>query len=419
MYPAIKDWLRYVNDSPRGGGWRSLTELPLIYFEPDPDASGALDPRAAKVYGDGLEPVPELEVRLRRRCPTADTWEGSSGIDRPSTAAFDTAIRTAGGEGIGSDFGEFSAGVAEWRAPDAPFRRRRTCRTSSAAAAHHERRRRRDRHGPPDLRPLRRAADTARSAWPRVCRGALPRSRWSLARAHRRRPRDDRAAPAAERRRGRCDDRRPSVVLRLGRPHHRGPRELRRLGWPWSDYRGDWDWSRDGSSSTRASPRHGLPGVTAPPRGRRGAGHDTARVTVSFSEPVSGVDEDHSSCAPGGRRVRARSSTRAAHAPPRSRRPSRSPTPPATPCTWPARSSTQARTGSRRPTGPSPRCGGPARIASRVPAAVARQRPAQLHRGPAPGRPAVGRRQGSIRPGPRAACRSRAESLEPPSSSSG
>ena len=48
MYPAIKDWLRFLNDSSSGGGWRSLTELPLTYFEPNPDSDGAPDPRTAK-----------------------------------------------------------------------------------------------------------------------------------------------------------------------------------------------------------------------------------------------------------------------------------------------------------------------------------------------------------------------------------
>ena len=52
MYPEIKDWLRFVNDRAPGDGWRSLSHLPLTYFEPDPDAEGAPDRRTAKPYGD-------------------------------------------------------------------------------------------------------------------------------------------------------------------------------------------------------------------------------------------------------------------------------------------------------------------------------------------------------------------------------
>jgi hypothetical protein len=122
LYPAIKDWLRYVNDGSRGGGWRSLTELPLTYFEPNPDGEGALDPRTAKVYGDVVwNQFLSEKYGAAGDALQLDTWELSHGIDRPSTAAFDTAIRTAGGPGISSDFGEFSAAVAEWKALDSRF----------------------------------------------------------------------------------------------------------------------------------------------------------------------------------------------------------------------------------------------------------------------------------------------------------
>ena len=122
MYPEIKDWLRFINDSPRGGGWRSLTELSLTYLEPDPDGAGALDPRVAKPYGD----VVWNQFLSSKYGEGGDgiqigSWENSNGIEAPSTNAFDTAIRAAGGDGLSTDFAGFSAAVAEWRVPQAPF----------------------------------------------------------------------------------------------------------------------------------------------------------------------------------------------------------------------------------------------------------------------------------------------------------
>ncbi len=122
MYPEIKDWLRFIDDRATGGGWRSLTELPLTYFEPNPDGPGALDPRTAKVYGDVVwnqflsSKYGSAGDALQRA-----TWERSNGLDYPSTDAFDQAIRAAGGPGIAEDFAEFSAAVAEWQVPASPF----------------------------------------------------------------------------------------------------------------------------------------------------------------------------------------------------------------------------------------------------------------------------------------------------------
>ena len=122
MYPAITDWLRFLNDRTSGDGWRSLTELPLTYFEPDPDGVGALDPRTAKPYGD----VVWNQFLSTKYGPAGDalqlaTWESSRGIEFASTDAYETAIRDAGGASFSQDFGEFAAAVAEWGVPDAPF----------------------------------------------------------------------------------------------------------------------------------------------------------------------------------------------------------------------------------------------------------------------------------------------------------
>jgi len=122
MYPEIKDWLRFLDDRATGGGWRSLTELPLTYFEPNPDGPGALDPRTAKVYGDVVwnqflsSKYGSAGDALQRA-----TWERSNGFEYASTDAYDEAIRAAGGSGIAEDFAEFSAAVSEWQAPASPF----------------------------------------------------------------------------------------------------------------------------------------------------------------------------------------------------------------------------------------------------------------------------------------------------------
>lgn len=116
MYPEIKDWLRFVNDRQSGQGWQSLTELSLTAFDHPDD-----QPRNAKPYGGVVwnqflsEKYGSSGDGLHRA-----TWENSRGIDAPSTAAFDSAIRAAGGSGTSADFSEFSAAVAEWRVPAAP-----------------------------------------------------------------------------------------------------------------------------------------------------------------------------------------------------------------------------------------------------------------------------------------------------------
>jgi len=122
MYPAITDWLRFLEDRTSGSGWGSLTELPLTYFESNPESAGALDPRSAKAYGD----VVWNQFLSSKYGPAGDalqrgTWERSNGFERASTDAYDGAIRAVGGGGLARDFAEFAAAVAEWQVPDAPF----------------------------------------------------------------------------------------------------------------------------------------------------------------------------------------------------------------------------------------------------------------------------------------------------------
>lgn len=122
MYPAITDWLRFVEDRLTGDGWSSLTELPLTYFEPDPDSAGALDPRSAKPYGDVVwNDFLSSKYGADGDALIRGTWERSNGLDYASTDAYDSAIRAAGGDGFSQDFAEFAAAAAEWRVPDSPF----------------------------------------------------------------------------------------------------------------------------------------------------------------------------------------------------------------------------------------------------------------------------------------------------------
>jgi hypothetical protein len=117
MYPAIDDWLRFVHDGRNGAGWASLTELPLTAFDHPDD-----QPRNAKPYGSVV-----FNYFLDSRYGTVGdavqrrAWEVSDGTVRPSTGAYDRAIRDAGGPGVSSDFAAFSAAVAEWRLPQAGF----------------------------------------------------------------------------------------------------------------------------------------------------------------------------------------------------------------------------------------------------------------------------------------------------------
>jgi hypothetical protein len=122
IFPEITDWLRFMRDSPTGPGWRSLTELSLTYFEPNPEGPGAPDPRTAKPYGDVVwNRFLSAKYGAAGNALQRATWERSFGIQRPSTSAFHGAIRAAGGSGLADDFDEFSAAVAEWRVARAPF----------------------------------------------------------------------------------------------------------------------------------------------------------------------------------------------------------------------------------------------------------------------------------------------------------
>lgn len=117
MYPAIGDWLRFVHDGRNGGGWGSLTELPLTAFDHPND-----QPRNAKPYGSVV-----FNHFLASRYGTAGdalqrrAWEVSDGAVRASTGAYDRAIRDASGAGLATEFAAFSAAVAEWRRPAAGF----------------------------------------------------------------------------------------------------------------------------------------------------------------------------------------------------------------------------------------------------------------------------------------------------------
>ncbi len=122
MYPEITDWLRFLNDGATGEGWRALTELSLTYFELDPDAEDAPDPRTAKPYGDVVwNDFLSAKYATEGDALQRATWENSNGLESPSTDAYDAAIRAVGGDGFEHDFGEFAAAVAEWQVPASTF----------------------------------------------------------------------------------------------------------------------------------------------------------------------------------------------------------------------------------------------------------------------------------------------------------
>ena len=427
MYPAIKDWLRFVNDGSRGGGWRSLTELPLTYWEPNQDSPGALDPRAAKVYGDAVwNHFLSAKYGAAGDALQRATWENSRGIDRPSTAAYDTAISDAGGPGISSDFGEFSAAVAEWRALDSPF-------PTAADLPDVERRSNLIVNGagiatvmdhltfalydvPPAAGPIRLAAsfpEGVSAAIALVARsgsidgGSATTELLQLPNGGAGGVTIDDPAAIYD-----SGGRITAVLVNSDASHGQ-----------WSEDLGDWEWTRDDQLVTaRVSSDTGGPTVTGLRPSRGATRVSTGRaVSATFSEPVSRRQtRTRSSCAgPAGARFAARSSTRAAHVPPRSRRRSRFPTRPTTRCISPARSSTRARTAWRRPIGPSPRCGA-ARVRRFAASGLGRATPTGSASAPYCVRTATwsaGGRAG-CGPGPRAACASPAERRAPPSSSS-
>ncbi len=122
MYPAINDWLRFVEDRTSGEGWRSLTERSLTYFEPTPGEPGALDARAAKPYGDVVwNSFLSSKYGSAGDALQRGAWERSNGVERASTDSYHAAIRAAGGRGLSEDFAAFSAAVAEWKVPTSRF----------------------------------------------------------------------------------------------------------------------------------------------------------------------------------------------------------------------------------------------------------------------------------------------------------
>ena len=114
---ALDDWLRFLYDGSSGGGWRSLTELPLTSFDAPTD-----QPRNAKAYGSAVWNH-FLTSRYGARGDELQrvAWEVSEGYRFPSTRAYDTAIKRVGGASLASDFAAFAAAVAEWRVPAAGF----------------------------------------------------------------------------------------------------------------------------------------------------------------------------------------------------------------------------------------------------------------------------------------------------------
>jgi hypothetical protein len=106
VYPAIDDYLRYLDD------WAQLPSLPLTYFNLLDDS----DPLNVKAYGDAVWNR-WLDTRYGPSV-IRDAWEASI-LTNPGSfgpAAYDAAIRAAGGKGFFDEFTRFAAATAEWRA---------------------------------------------------------------------------------------------------------------------------------------------------------------------------------------------------------------------------------------------------------------------------------------------------------------
>jgi hypothetical protein len=311
MYPAIKDWLRFIEDRPSGEGWRSLTELSLTYFEPDPDGDGALDPRTAKPYGDAVW----NHFLSSTYGPAGDalqlgTWERSRGLERPSTAAFDAAIRAAGGAGVASDFAAFAAAVAEWRVPSSPFpnaselpdaeRRADLVADGAGASALMDHLSFALYDVPATAGPLRLAASlpegmsgaialVARSGG--VESGVVTTELLELPEGG---PGgvtiEDPAAVYAS------GGRITAVLVNSDASHG-----------AWDDRLGDWRWTREEQLvAARITSNTSGPAITTRTPGPDATGVSTRRrISVTFSKPVAGVDEDTFVLrGPNGRRVR-------------------------------------------------------------------------------------------------------------------
>ena len=106
VYPSINDYLSYMST------WVNNTDAPIT----DADAGGGL-----KMYGSA---VWNHFVAGRYGDDTIlDAWEASTQVNGGpfAPASYSTAIVAGGGTGFSEEFDDFSAAVAEWRAPGSGF----------------------------------------------------------------------------------------------------------------------------------------------------------------------------------------------------------------------------------------------------------------------------------------------------------
>ena len=304
VYPADDDWLRYVLDGPNGSGWGSLTELPLTAFDHADD-----QPRNAKPYGTVVFNhylAGRFGDALQRR-----TWELSDGLRVPSTRAYDTALKEAGSAGLASTFAEFSTATSEWQLPGSGFQlanrlphveRQGTIGTDGGVVSplmDHLTFALYDVAVPdPGTQRIRFAAAFpagVRSALALVARDGSGEVTTELA---------ELAAGGV-------------AGVTLDRPHELlagGGRITAVLvnadssEFGWSDQALDWLWQRDDQRVTAAVTSDVAgPGISArTPAPDASRVRPRAQVQVTFTKPVSGVDETSFSLrGPDGRRVRA------------------------------------------------------------------------------------------------------------------
>jgi hypothetical protein len=111
VYPAAFDYLQYLP------GWVQLTALPITSF----NGINANDRSNVKVYGSAVWNK-WLDAQFGAAV-VRGAWEGSLSTSPQSfaVAAYDSAIRRAGGGGFQTQFDRFAAATAEWQAQNSGF----------------------------------------------------------------------------------------------------------------------------------------------------------------------------------------------------------------------------------------------------------------------------------------------------------
>jgi hypothetical protein len=103
VFPALNDYLQYLR------GWSQLTAQPMTLFN---SAGQGIQQSNVKVYGSAVWNF-WLSNRYENNV-VRSAWERSPAQRSFAPAAYDSAIKAAGGDGFSPEFAEFAAATAEW-----------------------------------------------------------------------------------------------------------------------------------------------------------------------------------------------------------------------------------------------------------------------------------------------------------------